>query len=135
MQGKSVSPLTLSGKPQFKQVVPHVPFGDAGRIHGTDEVAHALRYRDNDLHRADAVHLRDGEIRQRSGRALMGRFELGARQRAVVIRVGQREIGRKQARGAASGPASIPSELRSSILSKRLVAFSGLISRPEPEWA
>src|SRR5258706_16064123 len=54
----------LQGEAAIEYVIPHVPFGGARRVHRADEIACAVRHRNANLHRADAVHGRDGEIRQ-----------------------------------------------------------------------
>ncbi len=71
MHGKSVSPLAFSGKPQFMRWYQQFHSGTRCGVHRADEVAHAQRGRHADLLRADAVHLRDVQVRQLVDRALV----------------------------------------------------------------
>src|SRR5438876_10895457 len=46
------------------EVIPAVPLRHTRGVHGADEIAQPLRRRDADFLSADAVHLRDGHVRQ-----------------------------------------------------------------------
>ena len=94
-----------------------------------------LGHRHDDLHRADAVHLRDREVRQRLGGPLVGGLQLGAGQDAVAVGVGRARSRSGRRPPAASAGVSEPSASRSSAASSRPVAAFGSISRPEAEWA
>ena len=49
-------------KATVKQVIPHVPLRNPRCVHGADEITHTGGDAYTDLHRAYAVHLRNGQI-------------------------------------------------------------------------
>jgi len=82
----------LQGEAAVEQVIPAVPLGRPGRVHGADEVAEILGDRHRDLHRPDAVHLRDRVIRQRLGGPLVAGLQLRAGEHPVPVGIDRREV-------------------------------------------
>src|SRR5439155_4721248 len=69
----------LEREAAIQDVIPHVPLGDAWRVHRADEIARAVGHADANLHGANAVHGGHGEVGQLAGGPRVGGGQFGFR--------------------------------------------------------